>query len=66
MKYRNEKTHPGLESSLRSGEVARRIIIGDPHIDWRDMAEEQRAAFAKPGQVEKRVSESESDQGLTH
>lgn len=64
MKYHEEKTHPGLGSSLRSGEQARRIV-GDPKVEQRDMREEQKAAFVKPGQVDSRVRESESDQGLT-
>jgi len=64
MKYHEEKTHPGLESSLRTGERTRRIL-GDPKVEQRDMREEQKAAFVKPGQADARVRESESDQGLT-
>jgi hypothetical protein len=65
MKYREEKTHPGLGSSLRSGEQARRVL-GDPEAEQCDMREEQKAAFVKPGVLDARVRESESDQGLTH
>lgn len=64
MKYRQEKTHPGLKSSLRSGESEKRLV-GDPHAEQRDMGEEQRAAFVKPGQVEPRVLNDESNQGRT-
>ena len=64
MKYRQEKTHPGLGTSLRSGENASRIV-GDPFLEWRDREEEQKAAFRKPEERETRVLDDESDQGRT-
>jgi hypothetical protein len=62
MKYRMEKSHPGLRSSLRSGETAR-PLVGDPRAEWRDRSEEQRAAFRKPEERDARVIADESDQG---
>jgi len=64
MRYREEKTHPGLGTSLRSGENASRIF-GDPYLEWRNREAEQKAAFRKPEEREARVQEDESDQGRT-
>jgi hypothetical protein len=64
MKYRQEKHHPALKTSLRSCETIRKLA-GDPRAEWRDMSEEQRAAFRKPGESDARVIEDESNQGRT-
>ncbi|MDX2081691.1 MAG: hypothetical protein SFU53_12985 [Terrimicrobiaceae bacterium] len=61
MKYKPEKPHASLRSSLRTGERSS-VEAGDPEPQ---VGEPDPSSLQKPGPPDPRVTESEADSGRT-